>query len=230
MRPHALAADSDIDSNIDPARHVSRVDGLYAIKKDSVPAVVWNRTLPAAFRSWFDALASDALPSACVRLRTPDVTSVVRQACDDAGTPECPERTWFIKDVSALADIFAGIMSARRLQLRFDIISGNACKKFHTDIVDARLICTYRGPGTQYGVLTENTDPKDIFDVQSGSPILLRGTRWPSAASTGFRHRSPPIQGSGTTRLNLVLDAILDDDVYEDHLHMHPEWVRSKSC
>ena len=226
MTSLALTSNSDND----PAKHVSQVNGLNTIKEDGVPAVVWNRPLPEAFQSWFDGLAPENLLSTCVNLRTRDVCAAVLQACEEARTPESPERNWLINDVVFLADSFAGIMSTRHLQLRFDVVSSNACKKFHTDVVNARLICTYRGPGTQYGVLTGGTEPDQVFDVRSGSPIILRGTRWPNQASSNFRHRSPPIQGLGKTRLNLVLDALNYEDVYEDYLHIHPEWVRGKAC
>lgn len=210
-------------ANHDPARHVSQVDGLYALKEKLVPAVVWNRSFPDSVQTWLDQVDPDTLPWARVKLMARDVAAVARQACDESGLPDCLERDWLMKDVAALADSFAGIMSARRLQLRFDIITGNACKKFHTDIVKARLICTYRGPGTQYGVLTGGTEPDDIFDVRTGCPIVLRGTRWPGTASANFRHRSPPIEGLGVTRLNLVLGALDDENNYEDYVNIHPE-------
>lgn len=215
----------------DPARYVSRVDGLYDLKKDAVPAVVWNRTIPESAGVWLEGVDPETLPWARVKLMPQDVATVVHQACDESGLSDGPERDWFIKDVADIAECFAGVMSARRLQLRFDIITGNACRKFHTDAVKARLICTYRGPGTQYGMLTGNTDPDSVFDVRTGCPIVIRGTRWPSPASENFRHRSPPIEGFGITRLNLVLDALEHDDESDDgHVHIHPEWVRDDPC
>ncbi|MCZ4269037.1 DUF1826 domain-containing protein, partial [Rhodobacteraceae bacterium G21628-S1] len=43
-----------------------------------------------------------------------------------------------------------------------------------------------------------------------GAPIILRGTRWPETPVSGVLHRSPPIAGTGETRLLLVLDPIDD--------------------
>jgi len=40
----------------------------------------------------------------------------------------------------------------------------------------------------------------------------MRGTLWPAKPATGLLHRSPPIEGSGETRLLLVLDPIYDPD------------------
>lgn len=216
-------------SEDDPATNVSRVNGLYALRQSTVPAAIWKRSIPYSIQTWFDQIDPDTLPRARVKLMTQDVAIVARQACDEAGLPDCSERDWFVEDITGLAECFAGVMSTRRLQIRFDIITGNACKKFHTDVVKARLICTYRGPGTQYGMLTGGKETDQIFDVPNGCPIVLRGMRWPATDSECFRHRSPPIKGLGITRLNLVLDALDHDDDQGDHVNIHPEWVRDES-
>lgn len=44
--------------------------------------------------------------------------------------------------------------------------------------------------------------------VPTGSPIILRGTRWPETPVSRLLHRSPPIVGTGETRLVLVLDPV----------------------
>jgi hypothetical protein len=82
------------------------------------------------------------------------------------------------------------------------------------DAVTARMICTYRGPGTQYRIEGDKVAPDTIHDVPQGSAIILRGTDWPTSGQTRLRHRSPPIEGTDTTRLLVVLDPVagLEDD------------------
>ena len=115
-----------------------------------------------------------------------------------------------IDDIAALASIFANLMDAQYLRLRLDVISTNACRKFHEDAVTARLICTYRGTGTQYGVTSGISDPQSIHTVPTCAPIILRGNLWPALSNTNLRHRSPPIEETGETRLVLVLDPVAD--------------------
>ena len=115
-----------------------------------------------------------------------------------------------IEDASALASIFADVMDSAYVRLRFDVVDTNACRKFHIDAVKARLVCTYRGTGTQYGLSENGHDPAQILTVPTGAPIILRGTRWPETQVSGVLHRSPPIAGTGETRLLLVLDPIDD--------------------
>jgi len=183
-------------------------EGLSVIHQEGCAAAIWQRNPLPNFQSWIDGLDLDKLPKARVILSNGNVRDAVTQICDICGTPDCSERELFIDDVSALADIFSSIMSTSHLQLRFDVVSDNACRKFHIDAVAARLVCTYRGLGTQYGISTDGEDPRRVFSVPTGSPMLLRGTLWPEEPKSCLLHRSPPIEGTGETRLLLVLDPV----------------------
>ena len=108
--------------------------------------------------------------------------------------------------------VFARLAPAPYLRLRFDVVTTNACRKFHVDFITARLICTYRGPGTQYGISADGSEPRRVFSVPTGAPILLRGKLWPERPNSGLLHRSPAIEGTGETRSVLVLDPISDLD------------------
>ena len=104
-------------------------------------------------------------------------------------------------------------MQTNYLRLRLEaVIQTNACRKFHIDAITARLVCTYRGTGTQYGISTDGHDPDRVFTVPTGAPILLRGTLWPGRPPSGLLHRSPPIEGTGETRLVLVFDPVLNPE------------------
>ncbi len=195
---------------------VDTPEGLSAIHSPDCAAAIWRRPPMPSCQSWIDALAPERLPKARVVLEPGTVREAVSRICDASGTPDCAERERLINDTAALADIFMGLTPAPYLRLRFDVVTTNACRKFHIDAVTARLICTYRGTGTQYGISTNGAEPWRVFTVPTGSPILLRGTLWPERPSSGLRHRSPPIEGTGETRLVLVLDPISDmDDEYE---------------
>lgn len=164
------------------------------------------------FQSWIDALAPARLPRARVILRPGAVGDAALQICKASGTPACAERDRLVDDIAALAEVFARQMRARWLRLRLDVITTNACRRFHIDALTARLVCTYRGTGTQYSVSTDGADPSRIFTVATGSPILLRGTLWPGHPPSGLVHRSPPIEGTGETRAVLVLDPVDDPE------------------
>ena len=191
-------------------------EGLSAIHRPGCAAAIWRRQPMPSFQAWIDGLEPDRLPRARMILRPETVREAVAETCAQAGTPEGAERDRLVDDTAALAAIFAELLRVPYLRLRYDVVTTNACRLFHIDRVTARLVCTYRGTGTQYGVSTAGAEPRRIFTVPTGAPILLRGTLWPERPRSGLLHRSPPIEGTGETRLVLVLDPLV-------HLEDAPE-------
>ena len=182
------------------------------IRDPDYAAVLCQRQMSSGALAWLASLGPACLPKARVILPPDRVRSALVQICDMSQMPVCAERDAFIAHAQQLSDAFMHIMKAPYLRLRFDVISHNACSRFHIDALTARLICTYRGTGTQYGLANAAGDPETIHTVPTGAAIVLRGKRWPSKAKLDLVHRSPPIQGTGQTRLVLVLDSIADLD------------------
>ncbi|WP_306154647.1 DUF1826 domain-containing protein [Roseovarius sp. MMSF_3281] len=196
-------------------------NGLTAIKNPACAATVWQRAPLARFQRWIDALPPEQLPRARMILRPEAVCDALINIARQCGTPESSECNLLIEDASALASIFANLMNTTYLRLRFDVINTNACRKFHIDAVTARLVCTYRGTGTQYGLSEGGQEPEQIMTVPTGSPIILRGTRWPETPVSGLLHRSPPIVGTGETRLLLVLDPVEEPEKEAETAYIH---------
>lgn len=169
-----------------------------------------------SFQTWINKLDIEHLPTGRTNLRPDAVRDVTQQLCNASKTPHCAERGRLVDDIAALAEIFASTMRAKWLRMRLDVVQTNACRKFHIDAVTARLVCTYRGMGTQYGVSVEGAEPSRVVTVPTSSPILLRGTLWPENPKSGLLHRSPPIEGTGETRLLLVLDTVDDPESEPD--------------
>ncbi len=187
-------------------------EGLSAILQPGCAAAIWKRRPLSRFQTWIDGLEPDNLPKARITIPPGNVGDAVEKICDVCGTPDCAERNMLIDDASALAAIFNDILPTSHLQLRFDVVTTNACRKFHVDVVTARLVCTYRGSGTQYGLSTDGPEPIHVNTVPTGSAMLLRGKLWPEKPNSGLLHRSPPIEGTGETRLLLVLDPVTEPE------------------
>ena len=182
------------------------------IQDPDCAAVLCQTQLSSHVLAWLASLGPMCLPKARVILRPDRVQSALVQICDMSQMPVCSEREAFIAHAQQLSDAFMHIMKAPYLRLRLDVTSHNACSRFHIDAMTARLICTYRGTGTQYGLANAAEDPETVHTVPTGAAIVLRGKRWPPKAKVDLVHRSPPIQGTGQTRLVLVLDPIADLD------------------
>ncbi|MEO9572818.1 MAG: DUF1826 domain-containing protein [Roseobacter sp.] len=180
--------------------------------KPGCAAAIWRKQTPQYVQSWLDKLPPDILPRGRVILQPHEVADTVRHLFDIAGMPTGSERDWLQSDITGLAEVFSNLLLARYLRLRLDVVKSNACRRFHIDSISARLICTYRGTGTQYGVSVDGAEPTRVFTVKTGAPCLLRGTLWPADPPSGLLHRSPPIEGTGQTRFVLVLDPVADPE------------------
>jgi hypothetical protein len=144
--------------------------------------------------------------------------SEVSDALAGALGPRLPELGPVVEDVAALARRIAAIASAARLRIRLERVQDNACRRFHADQVRLRLLCTYRGPGTEWlpdaGVRRDadggiaEPPPAAIGRLVRFEVALLKGAAHPQGRP--LIHRSPPIAGTGIARLLLAIDS-LDD-------------------
>lgn len=177
---------------------------LEDIRAGGVAAAIWRRRLDAGLLSRLAALPAEALPALRAELRPAESARAVEAACGPAAAP-CA--AGLAADVGMLAARFARIMRAKAIRLRLDVVDTDSCRRFHQDQVTARLLCSYRGAGTEYGLAGPDGTPADIQRMRTGWVGLFRGRRWPACGAGRLVHRSPPIGESGETRLLLVIDA-----------------------
>jgi hypothetical protein len=134
-----------------------------------------------------------------------------------------------LRDLAGLIELLALISGAPRMGVRLEEITRRMCPRFHVDRVPIRLVCTYRGPGTEWlpasGVNASALGrplARPLADGDPawlpGSPVLraepldvalLKGELWPDrdARALPAVHRSPALP-PGESRLVLTLDPI----------------------
>ena len=135
-------------------------------------AAIWNRGLPSEVTAWLAGLDAALLPSGRAVMAVAAVKENVTLLCESAAMPIGPQRDWLIDDIADLAKRFAEIMDTPYVRVRLQAVTTNACRKFHIDAMTGRLVCTYRGTGTQYGTSAKGEDPEHIFTTPTGAPIL----------------------------------------------------------
>lgn len=183
-------------------------DILADIGRAGVAAAIWTRTPERRFQDWLDGLSVDQLPELRTTVPVHLVEAAVMTACEYSRVPACPERDMLASDTAALALMLAKITDVRMVRVRFDVSEEVMCPKFHVDNVVARLLCTYRGSGTEYVPSDVVGDRKRIGTVPCGSVGLFRGRQWPGGEETGLLHRSPASGALAGARLLLVIDPV----------------------
>ncbi|WP_170167090.1 DUF1826 domain-containing protein [Paracoccus methylarcula] len=200
MTPQADRRATAVNSSTDP-----RILG--SITMNNVAVAIWQRPPVADFLAWLEELAPARLPRLRCRLPPAWVTEAVAHACDEAGTPPGLHRDMLVADIAELARRAADVTGAMMVDLRLDVSSGQPCPKWHLDAVSARLLCTLRGAGTQFGPARPNGDPANIWQMRPGDVGMFRGRLWPGNGISGILHRSPPA-GNGPERLLVVIDPV----------------------
>jgi hypothetical protein len=178
-----------------PVAEASGPGVLDAVKRADVGAAIWRRSLDPALASWADACPDHRLPA--LRCETEAGRALA------AAAPGAP---LLAADAAGLAARFAAIMGVARLRLRLDVIRDDACRLWHLDRLRARLLCAYRGAGTEFGPGKPGGEPRAARALARGDVGIFRGSLWPWTGET-LLHRSPPMAGRGETRLLLVIDA-----------------------
>lgn len=87
---------------------------------------------------------------------------------------------------------------------RLEHVTDDACRKFHKDETDFRLITTYLGRGTQWRDTAIGEGADRIRELPAYAMAMLLGQRCHLA--NRILHRSPPIEATGGARLVMVLD------------------------
>jgi len=135
----------------------------------------------------------------------------------------------FVADLNQLVGIFADLLGCPSIGLRLEVVSRAMCPRFHVDHVGIRLLCTYRGPATEWlvdacadrsklgptssDVCDENSgiimNPAGIHRATPYAIVLLKGSRWQgNEGSSSIIHRSPTVPSNTAPRVLLALDAL----------------------
>jgi len=124
-----------------------------------------------------------------------------------------------MEDIASVLGTFESLTQASSFKIFFATVETNMCRKFHTDINDLRLLCTYAGPGTVWlpdeavnqdaiKVRSSNAeivkDEAHIQHVPAGHVVILKGALYPDAFP--IYHRSPSVEGVHQKRLLLRID------------------------
>lgn len=184
---------------------------LLDILRAEVNLAIWQRDLPASLARASRPLC-DAAPFAAVAEDTPD-------AVLDALVAKLPAAASLdlLIDIQRLAVLFAAIAdTGGTVRVRLEGISGPACHRWHADAVGLRLLCTYRGAGTEWlpmagggaaaRELQGSALPCGRAVIATGAVAVLKGEGFPGNAGFGCIHRSPPAAPGERARLLLCID------------------------
>lgn len=190
---------------------------LATLEEPAVTLAVWRRSLPVPLADWLDSLPPEQLPEAQFAGPAACVARRATAVCDLVGLPDSAERRALVGDIAALAQAFAALVRSPDIDLRLEAVDHDSCWRFHRDHVGLRLNTTYRGPGTQWlppehaprALKAQRRYRGPLNEMPRFAVGLFKGVE--RAGADAVVHRSPPVVGTGQTRLFLCLNEVRDD-------------------
>jgi hypothetical protein len=210
--PHGGGNLADLAPDLGGVSICRSVDGLADVRKPGTELVIWRRTLSADLPRWLGQLAVISLPDLRMLLRPDNLSDALEQELDECGMTGGEMRAALVADVVALARCFAHITRSNLVDVRLERVSNDACWRFHRDCVEARLLTTYLGPGTEWvppahaekALQQQKQYRGPLEHLEHHDVAIFKGSC--AGSGSGIVHRSPPITGTGQTRLLLCIN------------------------
>ena len=138
-----------------------------------------------------------------------------------ANLPDSSNLNYFVDDLVNVAKVFIGLTDNQNFKIELELISNQMCRLFHVDRLHQRLLCTYRGPGSEWldesnvdrrglGKFDNSKVVKDSSKTKSAKPfdiLILRGSLY-ELDFEGVVHRSPSVKGQTIPRVLFKIDEL----------------------
>lgn len=198
---------------------VEQLSDLSLIHQPDVNLTYFKRPLDEDLEIFAQLLIQNAFKGINTVIRVDSLANVITDHLNAFGL-YTPGKVKLTQDVIRLSQTFFTITGTDQARLILKVVTDDACRKFHTDAYDLRLLCTYVGKSTEW-IADEyvnrkklisgsnNEIIKDFACIQTMQPFevaVLKGEISSRPECKGIVHRSPPIELSNEKRLLLRLD------------------------
>lgn len=203
---------------------VTSVGGLVRIFEPGVQ-IVWLDRAPVP------AMTDDLQAVACRLGSGRSLVVPSEQELPDLQLPDFAGKEALLTEIGWLIQVYTDLLGCPFVALRIEILDRPMCPRFHVDRTGIRLVCTWRGPGTEWlhdgwadrgrlghgsrGLADEDSGlmrpGAEVESIPTFAVGLLKGSLWQGNAGRGAIHRSPRVEPSEGPRVLFSLDAIWED-------------------
>ena len=146
-----------------------------------------------------------------------EITATLHEDLPDSSFSVCKDL--FISDIVRLYTLFTSQTVRKRVRMQIEVVDSDMCRYFHIDNYRQRLLCTYKGPGTEWldpdnvnldclGKGCNNHIAKDLDKINRAKTfevLLIKGAKY-EGKDKSVVHRSPPIKKDRLKRILLKID------------------------
>ncbi|WP_308388217.1 DUF1826 domain-containing protein [Acidithiobacillus sp. AMEEHan] len=211
-----------LSQHISHSVEVDAAADLAAIYDPDVQLVIWRRPLNMELRNYWRQTTEAGTEGKRVVARG--------GALPENLLPDFPGRDTAWVELRFLDQLFRDLCEAETIGIRIECSQDRVCPRFHVDHVALRLLCTWKGPGSEWledGEVDRRflgRGSRGLADEESGllrpgarirqipeqAVALCKGDAWAGNEGRGVVHRSPAVPPVDGTRVLLALD-LLDE-------------------
>ena len=206
---------------------VAGPEGLEVIHEPDVNTCLWSRPLHADFAAALTSFSMSRGPvESSLAVSAGEPLELRLGSLIETLVLPAPLQAAVLLDVLFLVGVYASLARPPVIRVTVGLVADDSCRRFHTDQIGLRLVCTYAGPGTECApdsavarsALGQHYASNDLANLAIvprgravrragvGDVVLLKGDDWPGNRGRGAVHRSPPIEDLGLRRLVLVVN------------------------
>jgi len=125
-------------------------------------------------------------------------------------------------DIKQLIHQFSETSNNHNLKIFFGLVDTDMCRRFHVDMYEIRMLCTYEGQGTMW-LTDDNINDEalnggkgneeivlridDVKQLSTADVAIIKGALYPNSKVGGLVHRSPTIENLNQKRIVLRVDS-----------------------
>lgn len=199
---------------------VALLDALNGIHIRGKSLVIWDRPVLPAIGLELENVGADAFPDVRARVHSGKVRDGLAALISAQGYDALSAFPGWLDNMTRLSEVFFDFAGHRPVTVRLETLARTGCPRFHVDHSYLRLVCTYRGPGTEWlddaqvdRAAQASGAPNEAI-VRFGHPRcmptfavgLMKGYGYPGCADAGLVHRSPAVEPGDPARVLFCLD------------------------
>ena len=199
---------------------IDSLDAFNSVDLDRHSLVLWERGAVPTIERELAGLPDDVFPDVRAHLHADNITSTLTTLVGKSGYDAVRAFPGWLADMTMLTETFFQLVGDRCVTARLETLARTGCPRFHVDRSHLRLVCTYRGTGTEYleeaqvdRVAQASGAPNESI-IRFGEPQrlptfavgIMKGSRYPGYANAGLVHRSPAVNPGDPARVLFCLD------------------------
>jgi hypothetical protein len=211
-----------IQNVTDHFSYVSKLSDLSLIQKDDVNITIYERELPKSINSYLNHILNEGFRSFNVAQNISEFKNSFDNHFKELNIEFKEEHELLKNDIENLLFQFSEICNNSQLKVFYGIVDSDMCKRFHVDMYELRMLCSYQGQGTMW-LSEDNINHEALNSFKENKEIelnkefvnqlnetdvaIIKGALYPNSKVGGLVHRSPTIENLKQKRIILRVDS-----------------------